>query len=168
MAIKFLRHGFLRVAGGLALAGMLGASNGAALAQEICPERGGTIKAVDMNYTNMDPTARIDPASYLRLIYDSLIDVTMDLQNREVKKNSELVQFSFKAFELLKYLALRRGRTVSRDELLQEICGVDVEADVTTRTVDTHIANIRGKLTGGDVDRPFIVTVHKVGYKFVG
>ena len=82
MAIKFLRHGFLRVAGSLALAGMLGASNGAALAQEICPERGGTIKAVDMNYTNMDPTARIDPASYLRLIYDSLIDVTMDLQYR--------------------------------------------------------------------------------------
>ncbi len=95
-------------------------------------------------------------------------DVTMDLQNREVKKNSELVQFSFKEFELLKYLALRRGRTVSRDELLQEIWGVDVEAGVTTRTVDTHIANIRGKLTGGDVDRPFIVTVHKVGYKFVG
>jgi two-component system alkaline phosphatase synthesis response regulator PhoP len=95
-------------------------------------------------------------------------DVTMDLQNREVKKNGELVQFSFKEFELLKYLALRRGRTVSRDELLQEIWGVDVEAGVTTRTVDTHIANIRGKLTGGDVDRPFIVTVHKVGYKFVG
>ena len=95
-------------------------------------------------------------------------DVTMDLQNREVKKIGELVQFSFKEFELLKYLALRRGRTVSRDELLQEIWGVDVEAGVTTRTVDTHIANIRGKLTGGDVDRPFIVTVHKVGYKFVG
>ena len=60
------------------------------------------------------------------------------------------------------------GRTISRDELLQEIWGVDVEAGVTTRTVDTHIANIRGKLAGGEIDRPFIVTVHKVGYKFVG
>jgi DNA-binding response OmpR family regulator len=39
---------------------------------------------------------------------------------------------------------------------------------VTTRTVDTHIANIRGSWRAGELDRPFIVTVHKVGYKFVG
>lgn len=95
-------------------------------------------------------------------------DVVVDLTNREVKKEGALIQLSFKEFELLKYLALRRGRTVSRDELLEEIWGVDVEAGVTTRTVDTHIANVRGKLAGGELDRPFIVTVHKVGYKFVG
>jgi len=62
----------------------------------------------------------------------------MDLTNREVKKDGKPIQLSFKEFELLKYLALRRGRTVSRDELLEEIWGVDVEAGVTTRTVDTH------------------------------
>jgi DNA-binding response OmpR family regulator len=39
---------------------------------------------------------------------------------------------------------------------------------VTTRTVDTHIANLRGKLGGGEVHPNFIATVHKVGYKFVG
>jgi DNA-binding response OmpR family regulator len=65
-------------------------------------------------------------------------------------------------------LAVLCGKTISRDELLQEIWGVDVEAGVTTRTVDTHIANIRGKLGGGELERPFIITVHKVGYKFVG
>ena len=95
-------------------------------------------------------------------------DVTVDLTNREVKKAGQAVQLSFKEFELLKYLGSRRGRTISRDELLQEIWGVDVEAGVTTRTVDTHIANVRGKLGGGDLALPFILTVHKVGYKFVG
>jgi DNA-binding response OmpR family regulator len=95
-------------------------------------------------------------------------DVEVRFEPREVYKTGRQVALSFKEFELLKYLALRRGRTVSRDELLEEIWGVDVEAGVTTRTVDTHIANIRGKLAGGELDRPFIVTVHKVGYKFVG
>jgi len=95
-------------------------------------------------------------------------DVVIDFQTREVRKSGELVPLAFKEFELLKYLALRRGKTVSREELLQEIWGVDPDSGVTTRTVDTHIANLRGKLGGGDVSPNFIATVHKVGYKFVG
>src|SRR5690606_309590 len=68
---------------GLALIGMLGTPSGAVLAQdEVCPQRGGTIKTVDMNYADMDPTAQIDPHSYIRMVYDSLIDVTMDLEYR--------------------------------------------------------------------------------------
>jgi len=95
-------------------------------------------------------------------------DVVIDFQTREVRKSNEMVPLAFKEFELLKYLALRRGKTVSREELLQEIWGVDPDSGVTTRTVDTHIANLRGKLGGGDVSPNFIATVHKVGYKFVG
>jgi DNA-binding response OmpR family regulator len=95
-------------------------------------------------------------------------DVAIDFQTREVRKGGEIVPLAFKEFELLKYLALRRGKTVSREELLQEIWGVDPDSGVTTRTVDTHIANLRGKLGGGDVSPNFIATVHKVGYKFVG
>jgi len=95
-------------------------------------------------------------------------DVVIDFQTREVRKSGEMVALAFKEFELLKYLALRRGKTVSREELLQEIWGVDPDSGVTTRTVDTHIANLRGKLGGGDVSPNFIATVHKVGYKFVG
>ena len=76
------------------------------------------------------------------------------------------VALSFKEFELLKYLIEHRGRTVSREELLEEIWGVDEELGVTTRTVDTHVSNLRSKL-GAGFERPFIVAVHKVGYKFV-
>ncbi len=95
-------------------------------------------------------------------------DVLVDMTNREVRKGGELVPLAFKEFELLKFLALRRGKTVSREELLSEIWGVDPDVGITTRTVDTHIANLRSKLGGGAVSPNFIATVHKVGYKFVG
>ena len=95
-------------------------------------------------------------------------DVLMDLTSREVAKADQPVALAFKEFELLKYLVLRRGKTVSREDLLAEIWGVDPDAGITTRTVDTHIANLRSKLGGGAVNPNFIATIHKVGYKFVG
>ena len=91
---------------------------------------------------------------------------TIYFEPREVMKVGKQVALSFKEFELLKYLIEHRGRTVSREELLEEIWGVDEELGVTTRTVDTHVSNLRSKL-GAGFEQPFIVAVHKVGYKFV-
>jgi two-component system alkaline phosphatase synthesis response regulator PhoP len=93
-------------------------------------------------------------------------DVEVRFEPREVYKDAHVVALSFKEFELLKYLIEHRGRTVSREELLEEIWGVDEELGVTTRTVDTHVSNLRSKL-GAGFAQPFIVAVHKVGYKFV-
>ena len=93
-------------------------------------------------------------------------DVEVLFEPREVRKVGKQVALSYKEFELLKYLIEHRGRTVSREELLEEIWGVDEELGVTTRTVDTHVSNLRSKL-GGGFAQPFIVAVHKVGYKFV-
>jgi DNA-binding response OmpR family regulator len=93
-------------------------------------------------------------------------DVEVRFEPREVLKGGKAVALSFKEFELLKYLIEHRGRTVSREELLEEIWGVDEELGVTTRTVDTHVSNLRSKL-GAGFAQPFIVAVHKVGYKFV-
>ena len=93
-------------------------------------------------------------------------DVEVRFEPREVYKTGNAVALSFKEFELLKYLIEHRGRTVSREELLEEIWGVDEELGVTTRTVDTHVSNLRSKL-GDGFEKPFIVAVHKVGYKFV-
>ncbi len=93
-------------------------------------------------------------------------DVEVRFEPREVHKDGRQVALSFKEFELLKYLIEHRGRTVSREELLEEIWGVDEELGVTTRTVDTHVSNLRSKL-GAGFAQPFIVAVHKVGYKFV-
>jgi two-component system, OmpR family, alkaline phosphatase synthesis response regulator PhoP len=93
-------------------------------------------------------------------------DVEVRFEPREVLKIGKAVALSFKEFELLKYLIEHRGRTVSREELLEEIWGVDEDLGVTTRTVDTHVSNLRSKL-GAGFAQPFIVAVHKVGYKFV-
>ena len=93
-------------------------------------------------------------------------DVEIRFEPREVLKAGKQVALSFKEFELLKYMIEHRGRTVSREELLEEIWGVDEDLGVTTRTVDTHVSNLRSKL-GAGFAQPFIVAVHKVGYKFV-
>jgi len=93
-------------------------------------------------------------------------DVEVRFEPRETLKSGQQVALSFKEFELLKYLIEHKGRTVSREELLEEIWGVDEELGVTTRTVDTHVSNLRSKL-GAGFAQPFIVAVHKVGYKFV-
>jgi len=93
-------------------------------------------------------------------------DVEIRFEPREVLKGGKQVALSFKEFELLKYMIEHRGRTVSREELLEEIWGVDEDLGVTTRTVDTHVSNLRSKL-GAGFAQPFIVAVHKVGYKFV-
>ena len=93
-------------------------------------------------------------------------DVEIRFEPREVHKVGKQVALSYKEFELLKYMIEHRGRTVSREELLEEIWGVDEDLGVTTRTVDTHVSNLRSKL-GAGFAQPFIVAVHKVGYKFV-
>lgn len=64
-------------------------------------------------------------------------------------------------FRLLKTLLVRKGRVQSRDTLLSDVWGID--ADVTTRTVDTHVKRLREKLgaAGG-----YIETLRGVGYRF--
>ena len=108
--------------------------------------------------TGTAPTLR--PTTY------SFGDVEVRFEPREVMKSGKQIALSYKEFELLKYLIEHRGRTVSREELLEEIWGVDEELGVTTRTVDTHVSNLRSKL-GQGFPQPFIVAVHKVGYKVV-
>jgi two-component system phosphate regulon response regulator PhoB len=73
------------------------------------------------------------------------------------------VELSALEFKLLLILHERRNRVQSRTALLDSVWGVT--ADVTTRTVDTHVKRLREKL--GDA-RSYIDTVRGVGYRFVG
>ncbi|MGI6783427.1 MAG: response regulator transcription factor [Aminivibrio sp.] len=75
-------------------------------------------------------------------------------------------QFALTPMEtaLLKFLAAREGRVATRETLLEEIWGVD--CDVTTRTVDQHVARLRQKIED-DPSRPcFLLTAHGAGYRF--
>jgi two-component system phosphate regulon response regulator PhoB len=71
------------------------------------------------------------------------------------------VQLTALEFRLLTTLATRRGRVQSRETLLSDVWGI--EADITTRTVDTHVKRLREKL---GVAGRYIETLRGVGYRF--
>ena len=79
---------------------------------------------------------------------------------REVRKGGQLVELTFKEFELLRLLCTRRGVALTRDEILQAVWDYDYTGE--TRTVDMHVKALRQKL-GEDI----ITTVRGVGYKMV-
>ena len=89
--------------------------------------------------------------------------VRVDLVGTEVRLNGSPVNLSAREFELLRYLVLHRGKTVTREELLKEVWGYS--ADAYTRTVDVHIASLRTKL-GTDPERSGLIqTIKGMGYK---
>jgi DNA-binding response OmpR family regulator len=92
-------------------------------------------------------------------------DVAVDFRKYEARKGDRIVDLTRKEFGILRLLAARAGEVVTRDDLLNEVWGY--ESSPTTRTVDTHVASLRGKL-GDDPEKPRLQTVHGVGYRWVG
>jgi two-component system alkaline phosphatase synthesis response regulator PhoP len=89
-----------------------------------------------------------------------------DFRRAEVTREGERLELSAREFKLLRYLIEHRGATISRDELLNEVWGYN--AMPSTRTVDVHIAWLRQKLEPNPHYPQFILTIHGLGYKFVG
>jgi two-component system alkaline phosphatase synthesis response regulator PhoP len=92
--------------------------------------------------------------------------VLVDARKAEVTKDGTLVELSAKEFHLLRYFIEHRGATISREELLQEVWGY--QSTPSTRTVDVHVAWLRQKLEPNPRVPQYILTVHGLGYKFVG
>ncbi len=90
-------------------------------------------------------------------------DVSINTLARSVKKSSADVALTPKEFDLLLALVRRRGAVVSRLELLKEVWGH--QAEVMTRTVDIHIAELRRKLENDPSSPKHILTVWKAGYR---
>ena len=91
-------------------------------------------------------------------------DVVVDPAARTVTRNGEATPLSPKAFDLLLSLVRREGRVASRMELLREVWGYGPL--VLSRTVDSHIAELRRRLEDDAANPRHIVTVFKVGYRF--
>lgn len=96
----------------------------------------------------------------------SFQDVEVNLRTYQVLRKGKAVGFSAKEFELLKYFLCHRGETLDRERLLEDVWGYDNYP--TTRTVDAHIVHLRQKLEQNPEKPRLILTVHGVGYKFVG
>ena len=93
-------------------------------------------------------------------------DVTVDFRKAEVKHNGRVVDVSAREFLLLKYLIEHREAVLTRDELLNEVWGY--HSMPTTRTVDVHVAWLRQKIEPNPRHPQYLLTVHGMGYKFIG
>ncbi len=93
-------------------------------------------------------------------------DVRVDFRKAEATKDGAPVDLSAREFQLLRYFVEHRGATLTRDELLNEVWGYN--AMPSTRTVDVHVAWLRQKIEPNSRHPQFILTVHGMGYKFVG
>ncbi len=90
-------------------------------------------------------------------------EIRIDIAARTVHRQGRAVALTPKEFDLLVALLRREGAAVSRAELIQEVWGYP--ASVVTRTVDTHIAELRAKLEA-DASAPcHILTVPRIGYR---
>ena len=88
-------------------------------------------------------------------------DLKIDINSHEVFVDNMQINLTALEFKLLNKLVETRGRVQSRDQLLEDVWGYS--AEVTTRTVDTHIKRLRNKL--GSMGK-YVQTIRGVGYKF--
>jgi len=92
-------------------------------------------------------------------------DVELNFKKYAALKSGQALELSAREFEILRYLIRRRGEIVTRDQLLDEVWGY--RSTPVTRTVDNHIARLRQKIEQDPSEPRHIITVHRLGYRFI-
>jgi DNA-binding response OmpR family regulator len=105
--------------------------------------------------------ARLSPPAP---VLDRFGEVEVNRAARTVKRNGNPVALTPKEFDLLIALMDRAGSVVSRADLLSAVWGY--QQDVSTRTVDRHVSELRAKLEPNPTQPVHIITVRKTGYRF--
>jgi two-component system, OmpR family, alkaline phosphatase synthesis response regulator PhoP len=93
-------------------------------------------------------------------------DIGVDFRKAEVTRAGHPIELSAREFLLLKYFIEHREATLTRDELLNEVWGY--HSMPSTRTVDVHVAWLRQKIEPNPRHPQYILTMHGMGYKFIG
>jgi two-component system alkaline phosphatase synthesis response regulator PhoP len=93
-------------------------------------------------------------------------EVSVNFRKAEVMRHGKPMDLSAREFLLLKYLIEHREATITRDELLNEVWGY--HSMPSTRTVDVHVAWLRQKIEPNPKHPQYLLTIHGMGYKFVG
>jgi two-component system, OmpR family, alkaline phosphatase synthesis response regulator PhoP len=91
-------------------------------------------------------------------------DVEVDFERAEVLKGGRQLSLASKELQLLRYLVDHRGRVVPREELLQNVW--EYAGDVSSRTIDVHVAWLRQKLEDNPQLPKHIHTIGGMGYRF--
>lgn len=90
----------------------------------------------------------------------------IDKEKRTVQVKGEDIILTPNEFDILYTLASNKGKVLSREQLIQNIYGIDFEG--YDRTIDVHIKNLRKKIEDNSKIPKYIITVIKAGYKFAG
>ncbi|HXG67624.1 MAG TPA: response regulator transcription factor [Blastocatellia bacterium] len=93
-------------------------------------------------------------------------DVELNFKHYQAVKAGQQLDMSPREFEILKYFIKHRGETVTREQLLDEVWGYNNFP--LSRTVDNHIAKLRQKIEKVPAEPQYIITIHRIGYKFLG
>ena len=93
-------------------------------------------------------------------------DLTVNVERQTVELEGESLELTTMEFQLLALLAANPGRTYSRDDILNELRGIDVQ--IFSRSVDILVSRLRQKLKDTAKQPRFIKTVWGTGYTFVG
>jgi two-component system alkaline phosphatase synthesis response regulator PhoP len=91
-------------------------------------------------------------------------DVVIDLDRRSATVLGDEIELTPTEFRLLAYFIEGQGRTVSRDQIIENVFGYDFSG--YDRTVDTHVSNLRKKLEVANPDKQHLKTMYGVGYRF--
>jgi len=93
-------------------------------------------------------------------------DVEVDFAKCEARLAGKPLELTALEFRLLAAFLRHRGKAISRDRLLNEVWGREV--NLTDRVVDNHIANLRKKIEPDPAHPRYVVSVRGVGYRFDG
>ncbi|MBK6837772.1 MAG: response regulator transcription factor [Bacteroidetes bacterium] len=91
-------------------------------------------------------------------------DFIMDIQNRSVFFEKNVINLTKKEFDILHYMALHKNRVITRVQLTEHIWGDVLEEDYESNYIDVHIKNLRKKLAAF-ANSDFIETVRGIGYR---
>jgi DNA-binding response OmpR family regulator len=92
-------------------------------------------------------------------------DLKVDIKKFQVKKKGKTLSMTTYEFKILKALLTSPGQVFSREELVEKAFGLNY--DGVDRTIDTYIKNIRQKIEDNPKDSRYIITIYRMGYKFM-
>jgi DNA-binding response OmpR family regulator len=93
-------------------------------------------------------------------------DLEVDMASLKARRGSRQIDLSKREALIVQYFAAHPGRVIGREELYREVWN-DVLTDLGTRTVDMHIAKLRGKIERDSSEPRIIETVRGAGYRYV-
>jgi len=94
----------------------------------------------------------------------SISDFLLDIQNRTVSHQKNVINLTKKEFDILHYMSLHKNRVITRAQLTEHIWGDVLEEDYESNYIDVHIKNLRKKLSAYS-SADFIETVRGIGYR---